>query len=150
MVAQDELKVIRGRPFEKNQSGNPAGRPPGARNKATLLAEALLDGHAEGLMEKLIERAHAGDMKALILCMRLIHRTGTGRKRPVEIELPPLVTAADGLKTMTVVIEAMARGEINPEEAQQIASLVEVHRRSLEDVDIAARLTKLEEANGEP
>ena len=89
-------------------------------------------------------------MKALGLCMRLIHRTGTGRKRPVEIELPRLVTAADGLKTMTIVCEAAARGEISPDEAQQFASLVDAHRRSLEDVDVVERLKKLEDAQALP
>jgi hypothetical protein len=32
--------------FEKGQSGNPAGRPPGSRNKATILAEAMFQGEA--------------------------------------------------------------------------------------------------------
>ena len=41
----------RGRPFEP---GNP-GRPKGSRNKATLAAEALLDGEAEALTHKAIE-----------------------------------------------------------------------------------------------
>jgi hypothetical protein len=35
--------------FRPGQSGNPAGRPVGSRNKATLAAEALLDGEAEKL-----------------------------------------------------------------------------------------------------
>jgi hypothetical protein len=42
----------RGRPFPKGHSGNPRGRPPGARNAATVLAEQLLDGEAEGLIRK--------------------------------------------------------------------------------------------------
>ena len=46
-----------GRPFPKGQSGNPAGRPIGARNAATQLAEALLDGEAEALTRKLVELA---------------------------------------------------------------------------------------------
>jgi Family of unknown function (DUF5681) len=35
--------------FQKGQSGNPSGRPRGARNKTTLAAEALLDGEAENI-----------------------------------------------------------------------------------------------------
>lgn len=35
--------------FRKGASGNPAGRRPGARNRATLAVEALLDGEAEKL-----------------------------------------------------------------------------------------------------
>jgi hypothetical protein len=33
---------VRGRPFEKGRSGNPAGRQTGSRNKATLLAPRCL------------------------------------------------------------------------------------------------------------
>ena len=150
MMTQEEMKPVRGRPFEKEHSGNPAGRPPGKRNKATLLAEALLDEHAHELTKKLIERAHAGEMKALGLCMKLILNSGAGRKRPVEIELPPLVTAADGLKTISLIFEATARGEISTDEAQQFADLVDIHRRSLEDVEVVERLRKLEEARDAP
>ena len=35
-----------GRPFQKGQSGNLAGLPPGSRNRTTLAAEALLEGEA--------------------------------------------------------------------------------------------------------
>src|SRR5947209_14724599 len=38
----------RGRPFRRGESGNSAGRPVGARHKATVAAETLLDGEAEG------------------------------------------------------------------------------------------------------
>ena len=51
--------------FKPGQSGNPAGKPKGARNKATLAIEALLDGEAEALTRKAIERALEGDGVAL-------------------------------------------------------------------------------------
>ena len=32
-------------PFQKGQSGNPAGRPRGSRNRSTILFENLLEGN---------------------------------------------------------------------------------------------------------
>src|SRR5204863_8750758 len=54
-----------GKPF---QPGNPRG-PRGAPHKATIAAEALLDGEAEGLTRKAIEAALGGDTAALRLCI---------------------------------------------------------------------------------
>jgi len=34
IVPKKQYQQVRGRPFKKGQSGNPAGRPPGARNRA--------------------------------------------------------------------------------------------------------------------
>jgi hypothetical protein len=55
--------------FTKGTSGNPGGRPPGSRNRATLLMETLLEGEAEQLTRKAIELALAGDLNALRLCL---------------------------------------------------------------------------------
>ena len=60
------------RPFQKGQSGNPSGRPKGARNKATLAMEILLDGEADRLTRKVVEMALAGDTTALRLCLERI------------------------------------------------------------------------------
>jgi uncharacterized protein DUF5681 len=52
----------RGRLFQPGQSGNPAGRQRGSRNRATLAAATLLDGEALGLTRRAIEAVLAGDM----------------------------------------------------------------------------------------
>jgi Family of unknown function (DUF5681) len=44
--------------FQPGQSGNPAGKPKGTRNKTTLAVEALPDGEAETLTRKAIELAN--------------------------------------------------------------------------------------------
>src|SRR5918994_7645484 len=76
----------RGKPFER---GNP-GRPKGARHKATLAAEALLDGEAEGLTRKAVELALGGDTVALRLCLdRLLPVL---RERPVTVDLPSVAS----------------------------------------------------------
>jgi Family of unknown function (DUF5681) len=55
----------RGRPFERGKSGNPNGRPKGHRNKATMAIEELLDGEAERLARKVIDKALEGDASAV-------------------------------------------------------------------------------------
>ena len=59
----------RGKPFEKGQSGNPNGRPEGSRNRATILAQVLLDGQAEELIQKCVQMALDGDSTAMRLCI---------------------------------------------------------------------------------
>ena len=44
-------------PFVKGQSGNPAGRPIGHRNRQTLALEALLEAEGPELLQKLLEQA---------------------------------------------------------------------------------------------
>jgi hypothetical protein len=61
--------------FKPGQSGNPEGRPKGARNRATLAAERLLDGEADTLTRKAIQLAQQGDTTALRLCIDRIHQT---------------------------------------------------------------------------
>ena len=46
-MANKAEKKQRGRPFPKGISGNPGGCKTGSRHKATIAAQALLDGDAE-------------------------------------------------------------------------------------------------------
>ena len=47
----------RGRPFLKGQSGNSAGKRPGTRNRATIIAEAMLDCETRPLLRGAIADA---------------------------------------------------------------------------------------------
>ena len=51
--------------FLKGHSGNPHGRRPGSRNKATEAAELLLDSEAETLTRRAVELALDGQLGAL-------------------------------------------------------------------------------------
>ena len=69
-------------PFQPGQSGNPAGRPPGSRNKRNLVVENRLDDNAGELIAAAISRAIDGDPAALRACMdRLAPRL---RHRPLD------------------------------------------------------------------
>ena len=129
-------------PFRKGQSGNPNGRPLGARNKTTLAVDALLDGEAEAITRKAVELAKAGDTVALRLCL---DRLAPVRKdRPVTFALPRIETTADLPKASAALLEAVASGELTPSEAAELGKLVEAHVRAIEVTDMAARLEALE------
>src|SRR3954452_6217860 len=64
--------------FQPGQSGNPAGKPKGARHRATMAIEEMLAGEAEALTRRCIDMALAGDQVAMRLAME---RIATGRCR---------------------------------------------------------------------
>ncbi|SRR5712691_8642195 len=105
----------RGRPFEKGQSGNHAGRRTGRRNQATLAAAALLAGESEALTRKAVELALVGDP-----------------------------SAADIAAAMKAVTSALARGAITPGEAATIAAVVDTFVRAIETSDFDRRLQLVE------
>ena len=55
--------------FQKGQSGNPAGRPRGSRNRASVLVHSLLENEAEDLARMTIEIAKRGNIAAMRMCM---------------------------------------------------------------------------------
>ncbi len=123
--------------------GNP-GKPKGARHKATLAAQELLDGEAEALTRKAVELALEGDTTALRLCLE---RIAPPRKDgPVSFDLPNITSAADAANTMARILEAVAGGEMTPKEGGAVAGLVEGFRKALETEELARRLEKLEQA----
>jgi len=131
-----------GRPFEPGQSGNPAGRPKGSRNKATLAVEVLLDGEAEEITRKAIELAKKGDLAAIRLCL---DRIAPPRKdRPVPFALPALVKAEDAANGFAAIVAAVASGQLTPSEAGELSKVVDTYARALLATDLEARVTALE------
>ena len=121
---------VRGRPFEKGRSGNPAGRRPGSRNRATLAAAALLAGESEALTRKAVELALTGDPTAMRLCIeRLLPPC---RERTIKFSLPPIESVSDISAAMQAVTSALAKGDITPGEAATIAGVVETFARAIE------------------
>jgi hypothetical protein len=139
----DELRnnaeTTRGRPFEP---GNP-GRPKGAKHKTTRAIEALLEGEAEALTRKAIDKALEGDNVALKMCLDRL--SPPPKDSPVAFELPAISTAADAATAMTSILAAVAEGSVTPAEGETIARLIETFLKSLETVEFEQRLRALEE-----
>jgi Family of unknown function (DUF5681) len=142
LTAEKTARQQRGRPFKPGQSGNPAGRPKGARNATTLAVEALLDGEAEELTRKAIELGLAGDVTALRVCMDRI--VPPRKDRHVAFALPAVKEPADAAKALSAIVAAVANGELTPSEASELTKLVEGFARVLETVNHEERLRILE------
>jgi len=133
--------------FRPGQSGNPAGRPRGARNRTTLAVEALLEGQAEALTQQAIHMALNGDTTALRLCMERI--APPMRERPVTLSMPTPGAPADLPATMAALVDAVATGELTTGEAERLAKLVGVYVQALEATEFEQRLHALEEQQGQ-
>ena len=128
--------------FQKGQSGNPNGRPKGARNKTTLAVEAMLDGEHEAITRKAIEMAKGGDISAIRLCM---DRIAPARKdRHIEFALPKMQKASDAAEAAAAIVAAVSVGELTPSEASELTKVVECYARTLQVSDFEARLERLE------
>src|SRR3954447_25075551 len=123
--ADKTVEKQRGRPFQKGRSGNPGGRPKGARNATTMALEVLLDGQANALTQKAIDLALTGDMAALRLCLDRI--LPPRKDRPVTFALPEINSAQDAAKTVSAVLTAVAAGELTPADAGEISKLIEAY-----------------------
>jgi len=125
--------------------GNP-GKPKGARHRATLAVEALLDGEADQLTRKAVEKALAGDTLALKLCL---DRIAPARKdRSVTFKAPTVKTAEDVPAALGAIFRAVAQGELTTSEASMIAGIVEKFRNAIELADIERRLAAIEAQGG--
>lgn len=66
------------------------------------------------------------------------------RDAPVTFDLPPMQTASDAAKAAGAAIEAVADGDLTPQEGAHIMALVETYRRTLETTELEARVAALE------
>src|SRR5713101_3243649 len=129
IVPKQQYQRVRGRPFRKGQSGNPAGRPPGARNRGAQFAETLLGEEAEALTRKAVELALGGDPWALRLCLeRLI---APRRERSIQLTLPSIDSVADIAGAITAITAAVAQGQITLGEAIELTQVVESFVRAI-------------------
>jgi Family of unknown function (DUF5681) len=135
--AEQSAQRQRGRPFEPGQSGNPNGRPKGARNRVTRAVEALIDGQGEALAAKAVEKGLQGDSPMLRALLSTL--VPPRRERTVEFELPKIESAADAVKASLAVITACAAGELSPHEASQIMGLISTHVGAIEVAEREAR-----------
>jgi hypothetical protein len=130
-------------PFHKGESGNPAGRPRGARNKRTLAAESMFDREGDEIIRQLITLAKNGDIGAIRLCVdRICPRQ---KDRPVSFELPQMTTAADAVAAMGVIMQAIGDGDLSAHEAAELSKVIAGFSQTIVTADLEQRLGQVEQ-----
>ena len=124
------------------QSGNPAGKPQGARNKVTLAVEGLMGKYGEQVAARMVKRAVDGDVGAARLILDRIAPVRRGR--PVRLKLPDIVDAASVMAAQAALVSAVATGQLTVEEAEPLSSMLSAYLKTVETVDIDRRLRELE------
>ena len=139
------LRNVEGQ-FLKGQSGNPAGKPPGARNRATIVAEQLFDNASGEVSKEALAQALNGNSAVLrLIVTRLI---GPRRHRESGFAMPLLQSAADVAPAIAAIAAAAAEGAISTAEASEMSQVVERYTRALAADEIETRLRRLESAYG--
>ncbi len=115
--------------FAPGISGNPAGKKPGTRNRATVLRKALAEGEDIAAARIVIDKALAGDVVAARFVVDRL--TPRPRGRAIALDLPGGKKAADVLAASNATIAAMASGEITPDEALTVTKVLDGRLRAL-------------------
>jgi hypothetical protein len=116
--------------FVPGQSGNPAGKLPGTRNRATLL-KAVLDSEEGVAMARIvIDKALSGDVVTARFCLDRLEPRPRGRA--IAIDLPEGARAGDVVAAFDATVRAMASGEITPDEAVQVTRVLDGRRKAIE------------------
>ena len=126
--------------FQPGQSGNPAGRPLGSRNKKTIAREEELAGRAERAVERIISLAGVGNAAAMRICAEWV-RPG-GNSRALALELPRITCADDARAALDMVIESFGCGEITVREFSPMLGSVD---RMARVADRIAQMRKREQ-----
>ena len=128
--------------FVKCRSGNPAGRPKGARDRKNVVAaEFAKEGSA--IARVVIEKAKEGDMGAAALVLQRLSPPLRPQAEKVTFDFDPSLPIAD---QGTAVLTAVARGEIDPDTGRMIFDMIAAHL-GLRDVEtFLDELKRLREA----
>ena len=129
--------------WKPGQSGNPAGRPKGSRNRATLAAQQILNKDAETITKKAVELAKEGDRVAMKLCLERL--LPVVKDKPIAVTLPDASTAAGLKEAHNAILQLLSNGDITPLEANTLSGVLKEYRLSVESSEFDERLKALED-----
>lgn len=125
--------------FKRGQSGNPAGKPKGAKDKRTAL-RALLEPHKAKLVRKAVTLALKGDTTALRLCLDRIMPPLRAKDAPIHLNAFAGTIAQQGQR----VVQALAAGDISPDEASTVMTTLRAQTDITKADELERRVKALE------
>lgn len=125
--------------FEKGHSGNPAGRPVGIRDRRVAL-RAALEGRANDLLDKAVERALEGDSAVLLALLSKLIPNLKSESRSVETVIQGSMPSEQAKN----LVSAAMSGEISPSVALDLMGVLAGSLRIQETEEIFRRLERLE------
>jgi hypothetical protein len=78
------------------------------------------------------------------LKMLIEQLTPVRKDRAVKLDLPKIQSAQDIINVMGLIVENVGKGELEPEQAKALATILELNRKSIETAEIEERLLTLE------
>ncbi len=128
--------------FKKGQSGNPAGRPKGSRDKRL----SLMLSNEKRLQRKLVRMALHGDIRA----MQIIADRLWPRLRPEAVPIFIKAKTTDLADTGRSVIAAAMAGEITADVLRDLVSALYGQGKIVELTELEQRLQALEKQKDVP
>jgi hypothetical protein len=128
--------------FLPGQSGNPAGKKPGTRNRVTELRAMLAEGEESAVARTVIDKATSGDAVAARFLLGLLCPRPRPRGRAIALALPDGARAGDTVAAFNATLQAMAAGEITPDEAVTVTRVLDGRLEALNAFKLESELTR--------
>jgi len=129
--------------WKPGQSGNPSGKKPGSRNRATAMVLVLMESGAKEITEAVVAAAKAGDLSAARMVLDRL--APPAKERPIALVLPDTNTAEGVSAAQQSILQAVAAGDLLPGEGTALAGIAEGRRKALETLELERRIAALEE-----
>ena len=127
--------------FRKGESGNPAGKPKGTRNRVSMLRADLVQPDAvKRIAQTLVDAALAGDVQAAVAVLDRVWPKLRPIATPVEFPLPDGTLADQG----RAVMQAVSEGRLSPDVGERLVVALGAMARLVEADEFERRLAALE------
>ena len=127
--------------WKPGQSGNPAGRKPGAE-----LVRQLLEPKKKELIDKAVAMALAGDATALRICIDRL--APPMRAESPTVHIPDLKSAPTLALKAEAIVSAVGDGRIGPDAATMLLQAIAAACKVIEFDELQRRIAELERRQG--